>query len=630
MLTDRLQSLIYKLEVGSFTRVVWATALAVMVLALGFWYDIWAYHGFAAPEAMDAAQVARNLSEGRGYTTQFLRPFSLYLMRKHNQAQVPGQIVATTTDPAQILQPHPDLANAPVYPVVLAGLMKVLPMDWKAETKKPFWSESSRFLRFQPEFRIAVFNQLLLLAVVWLTFVLARKILDWQSAWLAALLVLGSDPLWKVSVSGLSTLLLLVIFLALALCLAHIEELGRAENPDRRRLLWLAVLAGVLAGIGMLTRYAFGVAIVPVVLFLMLFGPPRSPLEESATTTPLAMLPRLSSHPKPSPGMAVTAFLAFAFVVIPWIGRNLAVSGTLLGTAGYAPVEGTFAFPGSRLMQSQNPDLTSAYWVMPYARKLLENVRSLLQGDLIRLGGSWVSILFFGGLLLGLRGLAARRLRYFTMMCVGVFIVAQALGRTQLSTITPETNSENLLVLLTPLVAIFGVAFFLALLRQMEVPTLQVRYWVVVLLVLIACLPLVTTLLPPKSSPVIYPPYYPPEIQKVSGWMREDELMMSDIPWAVAWYGRRQCTWTTINAKYEFFALNDNLPKPIHALYLTLITLDGKLFSECLQGGVESWGNFVLKSAAADKIPPGFPLRVAPYGLMTGLFLTDRQRWETE
>jgi hypothetical protein len=58
--------------------------------------------------------------------------------------------------------------------------------------------------------------------------------------------------------------------------------------------------------------------------------------------------------------------------------------------------------------------------------------------------------------------------------------------------------------------------------------------------------------------------------------------------------------------------------------------LDGKLFSECLQGGVDSWGNFVLKSVAANQIPPQFILRTAPYGLISGLFLTDHQRWESQ
>ena len=29
--------------------------------------------------------------------------------------------------------------------------------------------------------------------------------------------------------------------------------------------------------------------------------------------------------------------------------------------------------------------------------------------------------------------------------------------------------------------------------------------------------------------------------------MTETELVMSDMPWAMAWYGRRQSVWTTLN-----------------------------------------------------------------------------------
>ena len=55
-----------------------------------------------------------------------------------------------------------------------------------------------------------------------------------------ALLTLGSDLLWKFSVSGLPTLLLLVIFLGLVWCLVTFEQLGGAENPSLRRLFMLA------------------------------------------------------------------------------------------------------------------------------------------------------------------------------------------------------------------------------------------------------------------------------------------------------------------------------------------------------------------------------------------------------
>ena len=605
-IAERIQAAIHMLEVGFGSRVISVSVVVLTMIGLAVMYDTRVYHNFSAPEAMDAAQVARNLAEGHGYTTDFIRPFSVFLLQKHNHVE--GVDTTSTTnapavDAGRVNSPHPDLANAPVYPVVLAGLFKLWTPPWQVELRKPFWSEGGSFRRYQPEFGITIFNQLLLVAIVVLTFQIARKLFDPIAAWLSAGVVLGSDLLWKFSVSGQSTLLLLVIFLGLAWCLIRMEELGCKLMPNFRKLFLLALAAGVLTGVGMLTRYSFGWLIVPVIIYVALFGGERRA------------------------GLAVAAFLAFALVVSPWILRNLAVSGTLFGTAGYAVAEGTYAFPGTRLLRSLHPDMTSAYWIATYERKLMENLRYILQGDLFHIGGVWAGILFFAGLMMGIAKAGARRLRYFALMCLGVLIVIEALGRTQLAVSNSETSTENLLVLLTPFTAIFAVAAFMALLERMEQPSIEARFGAAVVLALLVWQPFVSTITM-KTPPVSYPPYYPPDVQKISNWMRPDELTMSDIPWAVAWYGNRPCTWTTINSQYEFFQFNDYV-KPIHALYLSLNTLDGKLFSECLQGGVDSWGNFVLKTVAANQLPPGFPLKNFPLeSLLSGLYLTDRQRWE--
>jgi hypothetical protein len=137
---------------------------------------------------------------------------------------------------------------------------------------------------------------------------------------------------------------------------------------------------------------------------------------------------------------------------------------------------------------------------------------------------------------------------------------------------------------------------------------------------------LICSLSPPKNSPLAYPPYYPPDIQKAAGWMKENELMMSDVPWAVAWYGRRQCVWQTLDAKDEFFTINDYI-KPVQALYLTWQAMDGKLVSDCVRGGDNSWGNFALKALSQNQLPAGFPLRNSPTSIASGIFLTDRMRW---
>lgn len=602
MISERIQNVIHSMETGTGSRIIWKLVGALSLLALIVLYDVRAYKNFVAPEAMDAAQVARNLEEGHGFSTQFIRPFSLYLIQKHNHTLHPDSAVTNFTDFAQINSPHPDLANAPVYPVVLAGLFKTFNPPWPVNLRKSYWSQDGRFQRYKPEFIIAIMNQLLLLAVVGLTFLIARKLFDAQAAWLAAGLTLASDLLWKFSVSGLSTMLVMVILLGLVLCLIKIEELGRSEFPDTRRLFMLAFTTGLLLGVGMLTRYAFGWMLVPAVIFLAVFGGTR----------------RM--------GLVVAMVLVFAVILSPWIARNLHISGTLFGTAGYALAENTDAFSGSQLMQSINPSLQWIYLLDPYTKKFLLNSRDILQINLLHLAEGWGAILFFVGLLLGLRNQSARRLRYFVMLSLGVLICVQALGATSLSSMTPDINSENLLVLLTPLIFIFGAAFFLTMVDQMKTPGIGMRYLVIGLLVAVVSQPLAWTIIVAKA-PTNYPPYYPPEIQKLSGWMQPDEFIMSDVPWAVAWYGDRTCTWLTLNDQSDYFAINDYI-KPINSLYLTVNTLNVRLFSDCLQGGPDSWSHLVLQAATSNKIPTGFPLRVFAYEtLQSGMFLTDHKRW---
>ncbi len=602
-LSQLIQMLIHKLEVGAGSRYLRIVALVLGVVALAFLYDIRAYRNLATPEAMDAAQLARNISKGKGYTTQFIRPFSLYLVQSHNTAQISVSLTNSPPDFARIKTAHPDLANPPVYPLMLAGLMKVLPFQYAVNLKKPFWTNNGAFWRYQPDFFIAIFNEVFLIMIVVLTFFLAKKLFDSNVAWLSAILVLGCELLWRFSVSGLPTMLLLVIFLGLTLLLLEIERSARETQPRAIRLIGLAVAVGILTGIGALTRYAFGWTIIPVVLFVILFSGQRRLVHMLA------------------------ALVAFALVLTPWIIRNEAVSGTAFGTAGFAIVEGTFVFPRFQLERSVHPELTHAMWLTPYVQKLFGNARGILTGDLLKIGGNWAGVLFFAGLFMGFRSTGARRVRYFLLMCLGVFIVVQSLGRTGLSDLSPEINSENLLVLLVPIVFVFGASFFFTLLEQMTLPLRQLRYAVIGLFVTLCCLPLIFALLSPRTVPVVYPPYYPPEIQQTAGWMKPDELMMSDVPWAVAWYGDRQCVWLTLDAQSEFFAVNDYL-KTVQALYLTPQTVDGKFVSDWVGAGESSWGNFIIDAEVNKKIPPSFPLRNAPTGFLPDrLFLTDRERW---
>ena len=606
-----LQDTLHRLETEGGSRLFRVSLAVLAAVLLTGGYNWRAFKNMAAPEAMDTAQLARNLAQGKGYTTLFIRPFSMFLVRKHNPEAHSVAQVGKAADVTKIRGMHPDLANPPVYPVVLAGLMKVLPFNYTTWTTRSFWSSKGRFSRYEPDFLIALFNQLLFLMAIALVFLLARRLFDRRVAWLSAGLLLGTELFWRFSVSGLSTMLLMLIFLGLAWCVVLVEQEARAPKWGSAGILLLASLAGAMAGLGGLTRYSFGWLILPVLVFFVVFGGRRRA------------------------ALAFLAFVVFAAVMTPWIIRNYNVSGRPFGTATYSVVETTLLFPENRLQRSLEPDLShlylGAFWL-----KLNSNLRQIATTELPKLGGTWVTAFFLVGLLVGFRNPAIARLRYFLVGCGLVLIFVEALGRTQLSEEVPELNSENLLVLLAPLVLAYGVSLFYMLLDQMVLPFPQARYLVIGLFSLVTCLPMLFVFLPPKASSVAYPPYYPPAIQTVAGWLKEDELAMSDIPWAVAWYGQRQCVWLTLKCTADpkdpynqenFFAISDYL-KPIYALYLTPETMDARLVTQWVRAGEQSWGKFILDCLVENRVPRYFPLAKSQAGwLPEQLALTDWQHW---
>jgi 4-amino-4-deoxy-L-arabinose transferase-like glycosyltransferase len=604
---DLLQNFIHKLEVGGGTRYfrIALGVLAVFLLAAG--YNWRAFRNMSTQEAMDSAQLARNIAQGKGYTTLFVRPFSMFLLRQHNQEKLGVPAPGTIPDFSEIKERHPDIANPPVYPVVLAGLMKVLPFEYTLPSKpQGFWSHNNGFWRHQPDFFISMFNQFLFFVVLVLLFFLARRLFDRPVAWLATLLTLGSELLWRFNVSGLSTVLLLLIFMGLAWCAVLLEAETREPRWGQAGIFVLAGLAGVLVALGGLTRYGFGWLILPLVLFIVVVtGRQRIVL-------------------------ALTAFIAFAAVFSPWIVRNYSVSGTPFGTAGYALVENTYLFSEHRLERSLEPDLhrlaPSAFW-----QKLFINTRQIAQNDLPKLGGNWVVAFFLVGLLISFHNPATQRLRYFLIASLAILVVIQALGRTQLSDDSPEINSENLLVLLVPLVMAYGVSLFFLLLDQIELPFRELRYVILAAFVGLTCLPMIFVFLPPRTIPVAYPPYNPPAIQVAAGWTKENELTMSDLPWAMAWYGQRQCVWLTLNLQPDFYAIND-YQKGVQELYLTRATLDSRFLSSWLSSGEQSWGTFMLgclvrRSQNQPGPPAGFPLHYWQLGWPENFLLTAREHW---
>lgn len=605
------QDIIHKLEEGAGAKVIKVALIVMAVVSLFIVFNWRAYRNMNSMEAMDAAQVAHNLSKGEGFSTLFIRPFSIYLITNHNSARTIISPVTGTSDPAMLKQPHPDLANPPLYPLVLAGLMKVMPFNWEIHSLKTigkksefsFWDRDGKFWWYQPDFLIAIFNQALLLLLVYLTYSMAKRLFDDKIALLSGLLVLGAELLWRFSSSGLPTLMLMVVFLLLARCLLELEIGIRENTITRKREIILSVAIGLLLGLGMMTRYSFAWLMFPTTAFLML----------------LTGKNRFSN--------TVVALAVFFVICAPWIARNFSICGQPFGTASYSFMETTPAFPGNKLQRSLSPEF-GKFEMQMFWRKTITNLRTIVGTELPRLGGSWISAFFLVSLLLPFRNQGINRLKYFTLASLLILVIVSAVGRTQISGEGNELSGENLLVLFTPLLLIFGTALYKVLRDQIEFPAPEMRSIADGVYVVVACLPLLLALLPPRITAVAYPPYYPPLIQRVSNWMRQSELMMTDIPWAVAWVGNRQAIWLTLDSTDQFLAVGDNF-KDVRALYITPRTTDQRFLTGWIQSFERPWGGMVLEVCLHREVPTGFPLRQAPEGfpLPDQLFLSDRVRW---
>ena len=604
-----IQDFIYALEEGAgrhwLQRLFFALG-SVVVMAL---FLLTEARNFSNPEAMDMAQLGRNLAEGRGYTTRYIRPLSLNLLAQKARAE--GR-----SDIGLLKQPHPDLQNPPVYPVMLAGLFKIMP-DWYHTSI----GKGGYAARLPNEQFISLLNLGWFGLATWLVYRLGTRLFESAVGKLAALAFVGTESIWRFATNGLPTPFLLCLLLGVVSLLVSLEVLGRDETRQTwsRRLL-LATFIGVLLGLGCLTTYSFGWMLIPIVGFVLVCGGTKRFL------------------------LAPLLVAVFAAVVAPWIVRNLRICNRPFGTAGYTLMALTDKFPNDRVERTQQPlpsDQLPNFEA--YENKWMKGAAETLRNPLPRIGGNWLAALFLAGLMVQFQDVGRRRLHRFTLALVVWLFCVEPLCQTHLADLVPTINSENLLIFSLPLMLIFGAAFVAMLLDAIEWNHLLLRDFALGFAAFLVSLPLLTSLLPPRNDTIIEPYYAPNLIQSVARLLKPNEFIMSDIPWAVAWYGDRDCIRISLRVQDEqrkedaaiektlpedFFQIND-LQRPVNALYLSPLTTEAplKLFFDYKSDF--AWGRFYFDVLLHNNAAGRFPLlQTFPGSIRAGqLFLTDYVRW---
>ncbi|MCX7869798.1 MAG: hypothetical protein N2322_07590, partial [Terrimicrobiaceae bacterium] len=172
----------------------------------------------------------------------------------------------------------------------------------------------------------------------------------------------------------------------------------------------------------------------------------------------------------------------------------------------------------------------------------------------------------------------------------------------------------------------YGFAFLLVLWGRWEFGMGLLRIVFITAVILASGAPLIMNLLAGPAGRIQWPPYVPPFIAIMGEWFREDEIIASDMPWAVAWYANRKSLLLPESIR-DFTRMHDygEFRQPLRGLYLTPISGNAPLFAEIYKGRYREWAPLITR-------PP--QVRGFPFAFYTALpidgeciIFSDSERW---
>jgi len=532
-----IQETVHDIDAGFMAKVLKVGMIVVVVLGLCMLYFLIQFKGLGTEQAMDQAQIARSLISGEGFTTRYIRPLAIRQL--------------TDADRKVPAVNFPDFYNAPLYPLVEAAVL--LPI------KKRIAMEPTDTLSMGDRAIAAVGILLLLLGVlVW--YFVGTMLFDRTLALMGAGLLLVTDLLWQYALAGLPQLFLIVLFGLVCYC--ALKAL-KAEEENRQFAIY-GWLGGGAFGLGLMSL-THGVTsfLVPGFLAFCLF----------------AFRSRLVPFLVP--------FFIYLLTVLPWLLRNYSVCGNPFGLSIYIALAGS-GVTEQFVMRGVNTGLTLGGGMASKIRSGLFDQASHLWEYL---GLNITVLAFFVSFLHPFKNPAAAIWRWVILIMWAGLTLGMALFG-----VKGAVSGNQLHVIFVPIFILFGTAFILVLWNRLNITLKPLRVAFLTAVFLVSGIPMILTLLTGQQSRIQWPPYVPPFISVLQNWFKPQELLSSDMPWAVAWYANRKCLLIPETVR-QFNEISDfgSLGSPIVGLYLTPVS-GGEPFINLLKGPYKDWGPVIMRT----------------------------------
>jgi hypothetical protein len=479
--------------------------LVLIILTLGNLFTL--FKGLNSPQAMDQAQIAREIARGNGFTTKMVRPVAYYQAEKTEKRSVS-------------LLGFQDTYHAPLNPLLNAAVLKLIGAD-----DADAWQMGENEMIYPLDRVIATVSTLFFLMAIGVNYLLISRIFDAKIAGVCAILMLFCEAFWSYSLSGLPQMLMLLLFS----CATYFAYRAVEAASEGRIAMTPAIIAGVFLTLLALTHWLT----VWIALGYIVFA-------------------AIAFRPRGIVGISVLALILLAGIG-PML-RNQDITGSPFGTAFLTLYKGLGNSSEASVMRTS--DLAAEPLVLDGLLSKILRTTLLQATDIIPLlAGIVIAPLFFLALLHPFKRKAIANFRWAILL---MWITA-AIGLAFFGISSKDALDPNQIHLLfAPIMTAYGLAFISILWSRLETvaatPALRnVHHFVIVF---ICALPLVLALpqkvrigmhLRDRGGVPQWPPYYAPALNSktsgLKGWVTDKQIVFSDQPWAVAWYADRTSVW---------------------------------------------------------------------------------------
>lgn len=478
--------------------------LILIILTLGNLFVL--FRGLNSPQAMDQAQISREIARGNGFTTKMIRPVAYY------QAQLAQKRSVS-------LIGFQDTYHSPLNPLINAAVLKVIGAD-----DSDAWQMNESEMVFPLDRVIATVSTLFFLMAIGVNYLLISRIFDAKIAGVCAILMLFCETFWNYSLSGLPQMLMLLLFS----CGIYFVYRAVEAAAEGRIAMTPALIAGVFFTLLALTHWMT----VWIALGYILFA-------------------AIAFRPRGIVGISVLAMLLVPAVFV--MVRNQGITDSPFGTAFLTLYNGLGNGTESAVMRTS--DLAAEPLVTDGLISKILRTTLLQATDIIPLlGGILVAPLFFLALLHPFKRASIASFRWAILL----MWVSAAFGLAIFGISKDPLDPNQIILLFAPVMTAYGLAFISILWSRLEfvVSTPLLRNVHHVAIIAICALPLVLSLplkvrvgmhLRDRGGVPHWPPYYAPALNsKTAGlkaWITDKQVTFSDQPWAVAWYSDRVSVW---------------------------------------------------------------------------------------